>query len=128
VTKPLRAKAKPSHPKRSQRAPADLEGIMQRIRELSVSDRASLAVGLVGQLATDLDGERVSALEAELHRELQGSREREREGVREREPGVWQVDGERDGGGTRRAGWGASSRKPGVGQAGRGEYQPDEPL
>ena len=98
-----------------------IRGIMHQIRELTVPDRATLAVGLVGHLATMMNGRQMEKLLAELTTEAERvqdvppARRRERDdedvargGRRER----GDADAEAE---TRMA-----SGRAAVGQAGRG--------
>jgi hypothetical protein len=103
--------------------------IMHRIRELTVPDRAILAVGLVGHLATMMNRSQMSKLLAELEEEA--TRVQDVPPVRQQEMAARTVEGadgraaerdDRSGRGGRRD---AHAR---VGQAGRGEFRSGELL
>jgi hypothetical protein len=130
---------------------AAIRDIMHQVRELTVPDRATLAVGLVGHLATMMNRSQMAKLmqqlqeEAERVQDVPPSRQRDdddrdaqkdartAEGARPAGPGKHHGDVleehvvESAGSGKDRAGSRESSadsrRGVGVGQAGRGEFR-----
>jgi hypothetical protein len=128
---------------------AAIRDIMHQVRELTVPDRATLAVGLVGHLAAMMNRSQMAKLmqqlqeEAERVQDVPPSRQRDddgrdaqkdartAEGSRPAEPGKHHGDVleehvvESAGSGKDRAGSRESSAdsRRGVGQAGRGEFR-----
>ena len=115
---------------------AAIRDIMHTIRELTVPDRATLAVGLLGHLATQMNRSQMAKLMGELQEEVvrvqdvPPARQRDAESsdaapkeraVRPRES-AGRADA-REGVGMR-----ASGSHEGVGQAGRGEFRSRELL
>ena len=105
---------------------AAIREIMQQIRELTVPDRATLAVGLLGHLATLMNRSQMAKLMAELQEEV--VRVQDVPPARQRdadEAGERHDDARPDArsGGTR-----ARGTHAGVGQAGRGEFRSRELL
>jgi len=108
--------------------------IMHDIRELTVPDRATLAVGLVGHLATMMNRAQLSKLMTELQTEAEKVQDvppsRQRDGGRDGlshsgEP----VHGRQNAGdAVMRAGSGSAREEGAVGQAGRGEFRSGELL
>ena len=102
--------------------------IMHDIKELTVPDRATLAVGLIGHLATMMNRAQMSKLMTELQTEAEKVQDvppsRQRADNRTEE---YAASGE---GSTQQSGMRASSgsRDEGVGQAGRGEFRSRELL
>ena len=83
--------------------------IMHQIRDLTVPDRATLAVGVVGHLATMMNRSQMSKLLDQLREEA----ERVQDVPQSRQYDLPAQDRE---------------THPGVGQAGRGEFRSDELL
>jgi hypothetical protein len=118
---------------------AGIRDIMNRIRELTVPDRATLAVGLVGHLATLMNRSQMTKLLGELTEQAervqdvpparQSDLER-RTGETEAAGGRRQDSDDRSSLAARDARTGADERAshPGVGQAGRGEFRSGELL
>jgi hypothetical protein len=94
--------------------------IMQEIRDLTVPDRATLAVGLVGHLATMMNRSQMSKLLEELREQA----ERVQDVPPARQQDVPAVDDRHAVGRDDRHG----AAHPGVGQAGRGEFRSGEVL
>jgi hypothetical protein len=105
--------------------------IMHRIRELTVPDRTTLAVGLIGHLATVMNRSQITKLLGELQEEAERvqdvppSRQRDldaRTGTQQR-----QAADRSDRPDARAAsGRGTPAPQGRVGQAGRGEFRPGE--
>lgn len=103
---------------------AGIRDIMHQIRDLTVPDRATLAVGLVGHLATLMNRSQMSKLLDELRE--QAERVQDVPPVRQRD-----LDARVAEGGAPEPGHEApppAEPHPGVGQAGRGEFQSGELL
>jgi hypothetical protein len=111
-----------------------IRDIMHQIRELTVPDRATLAVGLIGHLATMMNRNQMTKLLGEL--EEQAERVQDVPPARQDDQDARSAQAmDRDGG---RADWADArvpdnrSGKPGrrqrdlVGQAGRGEFRSGE--
>jgi hypothetical protein len=108
---------------------AAIREIMHRIRELTVPDRATLAVGLVGHLATMMNRSQMSKLLAELEEET--TRVQDVPPVRQQDLAERTGEGVDDRAVERDDRWGRGGRRdaPGrVGQAGRGEFRSGELL
>jgi hypothetical protein len=109
---------------------AAIREIMHTIKELTVPDRATLAVGLLGHLATMMNRNQMTKLMAELQEEVARvqdvppARQRDNEVRSEASQGGDRADA-RDAG---RSGMVARSAHDGVGQAGRGEFRARELL
>ena len=119
---------------------AAIREIMHQIRELTVPDRATLAVGLIGHLATMMNRAQMARLmdelsaEAERVQDVPPARQRDldertdaNESLRDQagpKPVAQRGDrGRGDGDGARAAA--SRDRHAGVGQAGRGEFRSD---
>lgn len=106
--------------------------IMHQIRELTVPDRATLAVGLIGHLATMMNRRQMLKLLDELREEavrvqdVPPSRRADlpAEGSEPADPGRDQPAGGHERGGQREV----DGAYRGVGQAGRGEIRPGDPV
>jgi hypothetical protein len=108
---------------------AAIREIMHQIRELTVPDRATLALGLIGHLATMMNRSQMTKLLAELAEEA--TRVQDVPPVRQQELAARTGEGadgraaERDD----RSGRGGRREAEGrVGQAGRGEFRSGELL
>jgi hypothetical protein len=108
---------------------AAIREVMHQIRELTVPDRATLAVGLIGHLATMMNRSQMSKLLSELEEEA--TRVQDVPPVRQQELAERTGEGadgraaerdDRSGRGGRRDAHGR------VGQAGRGEFRSGELL
>jgi hypothetical protein len=108
---------------------AAIREIMHRIRELTVPDRATLAVGLVGHLATMMNRSQMSKLLAELEEEATRVQDvppvRQQEMAERRGEGADGRAAVRD---DRSARGGRRDVHDRVGQAGRGEFRSGELL
>lgn len=121
---------------------AAIRDIMHRVRELTVPDRATLALGLVGHLATLMNGSQMSKLMGELQEEARRvqdvppSRQRDEDragsaadsapetSAASRLPRAASGRGEsRDARAAAADGSAHPSSSDGVGQAGRGEFR-----
>jgi hypothetical protein len=109
---------------------AAIRDIMHRIRELTVPDRATLAVGLIGHLASMMNRSQISKLLSELHEETQRvqdvppTRQPDLDERAEATDAAFAQRNERESAAPRR-----KPREPGagrVGQAGRGEFRSGE--
>jgi hypothetical protein len=106
---------------------AAIRGIMHQVRELTVPDRATLAVGLIGHLATMMNRSQITKLLDELREQA----ERVQDVPPVRQQDLAARTGEADGRGAGRddrSGAGAREPQPGVGQAGRGAFRSGELL
>jgi hypothetical protein len=108
---------------------AGIREIMHRIRELTVPDRATLAVGLVGHLATMMNRSQMSKLLAELEEEATRVQDvppvRQQEMAERRGEGADGRAAVRD---DRSDRGGRRDVHDRVGQAGRGEFRSGELL
>lgn len=123
---------------------AAIRDIMHRIRELTVPDRATLALGLVGHLATLMNRRQMAKLMAELQEEAERVQDVPPSRARDQEDRVAAAQPEGDaasgtrggragearaaGGGAPDAGRGEPRDARSVGQSGRGEFRPGELL
>ena len=100
---------------------AAIRDIMHQIRELTVPDRATLALGLIGHLATMMNRSQMSKLMAELQEEAE--RVQDVPPARQRDQDERQESGPRsDTRGDMRTAPPGQKDAP-VGQAGRGEFK-----
>ncbi|CAN5639189.1 hypothetical protein BH23GEM9_BH23GEM9_06470 [soil metagenome] len=130
---------------------AAIRDIMHSIRELTVPDRATLAVGLIGHLATMMNRSQLAKLLGELNEEAervqdvppsrrqdmeartaatQEMLDRDADGreMADREPPGAGEDDRLSERRQARGGAGREAAHPGVGQAGRGEFRSGELL
>jgi hypothetical protein len=100
---------------------AAIRDIMHQVRELTVPDRATLALGIIGHLATMMNGSQMAKLLGELREEAE--RVQDVPPVRQHEMDARAAE-------TEKAIERAGARRPGgrVGQAGRGEFRSRELL
>ena len=107
---------------------AAIREIMLKVKELTVPDRATLAVGIIGNLATMMNRSQMSKLLSELEEEAVRVQDVPPARQRDHEARVSsaarddraRADGESTGGGN---GMRADSADAPVGQAGRGEFR-----
>lgn len=116
---------------------AAIREIMHQARELTVPDRATLAVGLVGHLATMMNRSQMSKLlgqlreEAERVQDVPPARQQDVDARAEEVAAAFEQRGDSRGAPAapaRRSAAGREAAVPGVGQAGRGEFRSGELL